>query len=156
MSRQDRCQMVRNMQHAGCFKKSFRNILFHKLPKKCNLKAERLIGVILHRYKLFFPESMRYQTQRTGQMFEHTLELLIKASRRPPSKRNIGCCHCSRLSIRTCWQALLRMLHPLVTGHGKVMLVPIQKLPPFWIALMVLERATKAARRDIVNRFPQL
>lgn len=33
----------------GCFKKSFRNILFNKLPKKCNLKAERLIGVILHR-----------------------------------------------------------------------------------------------------------
>ena len=44
----------------------------------------------------------------------------------------------------------------VVTGHGKLMLVPIQKLPAFQIAFTVLEEATKAARRDIVNRLAQL
>lgn len=40
---------------------------------------------------------------------------------------------------------LLKIPHIQVIGHGKIILVLTDKLPPCWLALLVLEDALQAA-----------
>lgn len=74
----------------------------------------------------------------------------------PPPLNWKGYCYCCWLYAKTrLWALLLKILHAhaLTPGHKEMKLGLNRKLPPWWLAFIMLEAAMPSARRTLLPTF---